>query len=58
MKKIFFLAALILSSAFTHASCPSVATLKLESSGYQGIVNIELRKVSVFKWFETDGLIS
>jgi len=27
-----------------YADCPSVATLKLDSSGYQGIVNIELRK--------------
>jgi hypothetical protein len=46
MKKIFFFAALFLSSTFAQASCPSVATLKLESSGYQGIVNIELRKGS------------
>jgi hypothetical protein len=27
-----------------HADCPSVATLKLESSGYQGLVLVELRK--------------
>jgi hypothetical protein len=35
---------MILSSSLAFASCPSVATLKLDSSGYQGIVNIELRK--------------
>ena len=35
---------MILSSSYAFASCPSVATLKLDSSGYQGIVNIELRK--------------
>lgn len=37
---------MLLSSSLVFASCPSVATLKLDSSGYQGIVNIELRKGS------------
>jgi hypothetical protein len=44
MKKILSIFPMILSSSFAFASCPSVSTLKLESSGYQGIVNIELRK--------------
>jgi hypothetical protein len=46
MKKILSIFAMLLSSSLVFASCPSVATLKLDSSGYQGIVNIELRKGS------------
>jgi hypothetical protein len=44
MKKILSIFAMFLSSSLAFASCPSVATLKLDSSGYQGAVNIELRK--------------
>jgi hypothetical protein len=44
MKKILFFLALLVTNLSAHADCPSVATLKLDSSGYQGIVNIELRK--------------
>lgn len=43
MKAITF-TILYLWAAQAFAACPSVATLKLDSSGYQGIVNIELRK--------------
>jgi len=44
MKKyfLFYFLTFLVISAF--ADCPSVATLKLDSSGYQGAVNIELRK--------------
>ncbi len=44
MKKIFICVALLSICSIAASQCPSVATLKLESSGYQGIVNIELRK--------------
>jgi hypothetical protein len=44
MKKILFFWIFLFCSLRAHADCPSVATLKLDSSGYQGIVNIELRK--------------
>jgi hypothetical protein len=44
MKKFFICIALISVCSSAASKCPSVATLKLESSGYQGLVNIELRK--------------
>ncbi len=44
MKKILLFLALLITILRAHADCPSVATLKLDSSGYQGIINIELRK--------------
>lgn len=44
MKKILFSGILFFCILNTYADCPSVATLKLDSSGYQGLVNIELRK--------------
>jgi len=44
MRKILSIYALVFLNTYAYASCPSVATLKLDSSGYQGIVNIELRK--------------
>lgn len=43
MKKFFLFIFHFIGLSFALADCPSVATLKLESSGYQGIVNIELR---------------
>jgi hypothetical protein len=46
MRKIFVCIALLSACSIAGSQCPSVATLKLESSGYQGIVNIELRKGS------------
>jgi hypothetical protein len=44
IKKIVSFCTLITIISTAYADCPSVATLKLDSSGYQGIVNIELRK--------------
>lgn len=44
MKHILLACMLLLSVASARAECPSVATLHLNSSGYQGVVNIELRK--------------
>jgi hypothetical protein len=44
MKKLFSFCLLLNIVLSVHADCPSVATLKLDSSGYQGMVNIELRK--------------
>jgi len=44
MKKLFSFWLLLNIVLSVHADCPSVATLKLDSSGYQGMVNIELRK--------------
>ena len=44
LKKIVLLFSLFLLNSSAFARCPSVATLKLESTGYQGLVNIELRK--------------
>ena len=46
MKKILFYAFCFLAIPNSFADCPSVATLKLDSTGYQGVVNIELRKGS------------
>jgi hypothetical protein len=44
MKKIFSFLVLLATILKAYADCPSVATLKLDSSGYQGVINIELRK--------------
>lgn len=44
MKRILITSLLFLGVPGAKAECPSVATLHLNSSGYQGIVNIELRK--------------
>lgn len=44
MKKIFSFCLLLNIVLSVYADCPSVATLKLDSSGYQGVVNIDLRK--------------
>jgi hypothetical protein len=44
MKKIFFFCLFLNIVLNVYADCPSVATLKLESSGYQGVVLVELRK--------------
>jgi hypothetical protein len=44
MKKNLLLLVLLVTTLRANANCPSVATLKLDSSGYQGIINIELRK--------------
>ena len=44
MIKLYCLIFTIFCASNAYADCPSVATLKLDSSGYQGIVNIELRK--------------
>ena len=43
-KKIFIYIFTLLNLNSVFADCPSVATLNLESSGYKGLVNIELRK--------------
>ena len=44
MKKLLSAYFLIICVLNAYADCPSVATLKLDSSGYQGVVNIELRR--------------
>jgi hypothetical protein len=44
IKKILLFWISIITFSSTYADCPSVATLKLDSSGYQGVVTIELRK--------------
>lgn len=44
MKKLLSACILLGCILNAYADCPSVATLKLDSSGYQGVVNIELRK--------------
>jgi hypothetical protein len=44
MNKIILFLVSLITILRAHADCPSVATLKLDSSGYQGIINIELRK--------------
>jgi hypothetical protein len=44
MKKLLSAYFLFICVLNAYADCPSVATLKLDSSGYQGIVNIELRR--------------
>ena len=42
--KIFIFILTLFNLSIVYADCPSVATLNLESSGYKGLVNIELRK--------------
>jgi hypothetical protein len=44
VRKLLFFITLFSFCISAASQCPSVATLKLESSGYQGLVNIELRK--------------
>ena len=44
MKRLLSAYFLFICALSAYADCPSVATLKLDSSGYQGIVNIELRR--------------
>lgn len=46
MKKFSLPIILLICAVSAFADCPSVATLKLDSSGYQGVVTIELRKGS------------
>lgn len=42
MKSLFFMLCLFVTSAIAQ-DCPSKATLKMTSSGYSGVFNVELR---------------